>query len=127
LIHSCNKKKGVFLNHDPIPIIFYREEGSQKEPVRQWLMELTKENRRIIGKDLRTVQIGWPLGMPLVKAMGQGLWELRSNLPDGTVRIFFITSNGEIVLLHAIIKKSQKTPEKELETAKKRAKNYEKQ
>ncbi len=63
--------------------------------------------------------------MPLVKAMGHGLWELRSNLPDGTARIFFITSKGEIVLLHAIIKKSQKTPEKDLETAKKRAKNYE--
>ena len=112
------------MGHFLIPIVFYKEDGSNNEPAREWLQTLTKEDRRIIGKDLRTVQIGWPLGMPLVKSIGRGLWEARSSLPAGIARIFFIRSEGEIVLLHGIIKKTQKTPERDLELARKRARKY---
>jgi phage-related protein len=110
--------------HLPIPVVFFKEDGSRNEPVKEWLQALNKEERRIIGKDLRTVQIGWPLGMPLVRNMGRGLWEVRSNMPDGIARIFFIMSEGEMVLLHAIIKKTSKTPTQDLELARKRAKKY---
>ena len=112
------------MDYFSIPILFYKEDGSHNEPVKEWLHTLTKEERRIIGKDLRTVQVGWPLGMPLVKSMGRGLWEVRSALPSGVSRIFFIMSSGEIVLLHGIIKKTQKTPERDLELARKRARKY---
>lgn len=107
-----------------IPVVFYREEGSGNEPVREWLTFLDKNCRRIIGADLRTLQIGWPLGMPLVRSLGAGLWEIRSNIPNGIARIIFKMIQGEIVLLHGFIKKTQKTPQDELEIAKKRAKKY---
>lgn len=110
--------------HLPIPVVFFKEEGSENEPVKEWLQSLNKEDRRIIGKDLRTVQIGWPLGMPLVKSMGHGLWEVRSTIPHGIARIFFIMSDGEMVLLHGLIKKTAKTPPQDLELARKRAKKY---
>ena len=66
-----------------IPAVFYKEEGSENEPVREWLTSLDKNCRKIIGTDLRTVQIGWPLGMPLVRSLGDGLWEMRSHFPNG--------------------------------------------
>ncbi len=59
--------------HLPIPVVFFKEDGSGNEPVKEWFQSLNKEERRIIGKDLRTVQIGWPLGMPLVRSMGPWL------------------------------------------------------
>lgn len=108
----------------PIPVVFFKEEGSGNEPVKEWLQSLNREERRIIGKDLRTVQIGWPLGMPLVKNMGRGLWEARMTIPNGIARIFFIMSEGEMVLLHGLIKKTHKTPPQDLELARKRAKKY---
>ena len=108
----------------PIPIVFYKEEGSGNEPVREWLLTLNKEARREIGNDLRTIQIGWPLGMPLVRSLGKGLWESRSHILNGIARVIFKMSDGEIVLLHGLIKKSQKTPEQDLELARKRAKKY---
>ncbi len=108
----------------PIPIVFYKEEGSGNEPVREWLRTLTKEARKEIGNDLRTIQIGWPLGMPLVRSLGKGLWESRSHIPHGIARIIFKMADGEMVLLHGFIKKSQKMPEQDLELARKRAKKY---
>lgn len=57
---------------DPIPIVFYKEEGSGNEPVKEWLLSLDKASRKEIGNDLRTIQIGWPLGMPLVRSLGGG-------------------------------------------------------
>jgi len=103
---------------------FATEQG--KEPVKEWLQSLTKEERKIIGFDLKTVQYGWPLGMPLVKSLGNKLWELRCTIPKGIARIIFIAKNGEIILLHAFIKKTQKTPLQELEIATKRSKQMEK-
>lgn len=115
------------MEYEPIPVIFYKEEGSGNEPVRKWLLSLNKEDRQKIGNDLRTVQVGWPLGMPLVRSLGGGLWEVRSRILHGIARIIFITSDGEIVLLNGFIKKSQKTPAEELDLARKRAKKYKKE
>jgi phage-related protein len=85
---------------------------------------LSREDRRKIGNDLRTVQIGWPLGMPLVRSIGERLWEVRSRILNGIARIVFIFINGEIILLNGFVKKSQKMPLEELRLAKIRAKKY---
>jgi phage-related protein len=111
--------------HNPIPVVFYKEKGSENEPVRKWLSSLDKECRKIIGKDMRTVQLGWPLGMPLVRNLGDGLWELRFRFPNNIARIIFKMISGEMVLLHGFIKKTQKTPAEDLQLAKIRARKYE--
>ena len=82
-----------------------------------------KEIRSIIRKDICTVQEGWPLGMPLVRNIGNELWEVRSSIPNGIARVLFTMKNNEMVLLHGFIKKIQKMPDKELEIAKNRSKN----
>lgn len=102
-----------------IPICFYRSD-SGSEPVREWLHTLAKAQKKLIGEDIKTVQIGWPLGMPLVRKLGAGLWEVRSKLPDCWARVFFTMAAGEMVLLHGFLKASRKTPQRELATAQKR-------
>ncbi|HSX11701.1 MAG TPA: type II toxin-antitoxin system RelE/ParE family toxin [Chlamydiales bacterium] len=104
-----------------ISVDFYRQENG-KEPVREWLKSLTKSERRTIGEDIKMVQAGWPLGMPLVGNLGKGLWEVRSTLTNTIARILFIMHEGQMVLLHGFIKKTQKTPSQELEIGIKRAK-----
>jgi len=90
------------------------------EPVRDWLKSLPREERRIIGEDIKTVQFGWPLGMPLVRKLDRELWEIRSHLANRIVRIIFTTGNNRMILLHGFIKKTQKTSIKDLELAKRR-------
>lgn len=82
-------------------------ENSHKS-VRDWLRELTAEDRKAIGTDIKTVQYGWPLGIPLVRKMEPGLWEVCSNLPDGIARVLFTADSGVMVLLYGFIKKSLK-------------------
>ena len=106
----------------PIVIVFFQEAHSGKEPVRGWLQELTKVDKKIIGHDLLVLQYNWPLGMPLVRSLGKGLWELRSNLSNTTARIIFVQRESQIIVLHAFIKKVQKTPINEIEIALKRLK-----
>ena len=101
---------------------FLTEAGS--EPVRDWLKELDAPDRKTIGEDVKTVQMGWPLGMPLVRKMGRDLWEIRIHLHRRIARIMFTVDGSDMVLLHGFIKKSQKTPKGDLETARKRLKNY---
>ena len=106
----------------PEPILsvaFFRTETG-REPVRDWLKSLPLEHRRIIGEDIKTVQFGWPLGMPLVRKLDKSLWEVRVRLPDGIARILFTTGERRMILLHGFIKKSQKTPREDLELAKTR-------
>ena len=109
-----------------ISVEFYRERNGT-EPVRKWLQSLHKDFKLIIGEDISKVQFRWPLGMPLVRNLGSGLHELRSTIPNGIARIFFIVINKKMVLLHGFIKKTQKLPEQDLDLAKKRKKNYEQQ
>lgn len=98
---------------------FYRTD-SGKEPVRDWLKSLTPELRQIIGEDIKSVQFGWPLGMPLVRKLAPDLWEVRCFLPQGIARVLFTVVGHYMVLLHGFIKKSQKLPQSELDTAQKR-------
>jgi phage-related protein len=108
-----------------IEVVFYRS-MSGNEPVREWLIDLLEANRRAVGQDLQRVQYRWPVGMPLVRPMGKGLFEVRTPLPDGTTaRVLFCFHGGEIYALHAFIKKAQKTPAPDLETARKRQKEVE--
>nr|WP_298168363.1 type II toxin-antitoxin system RelE/ParE family toxin [uncultured Pseudomonas sp.] len=94
--------------------------ASGNEPVREWLSEQDREVRRLVGTDIKTVQLGWPIGMPVVRKLDESLWEVRTHIPDGIVRILFTVVGSDMVLLHAFIKKSQKTPTADLATAKKR-------
>ena len=94
---------------------------SGNEPVREWLKSLEKDDRKTIGEDIKLVQFRWPLGMPLVRKMEAGLWEVRTRLSGGRIaRVLFAVKNGEMILLHGFIKKSQKTLTKDLQLARKR-------
>ena len=104
-----------------IPVYFYQE-ISGKEPVREWLGILSINDRKIIGRDIRVIQIDWPVDGSLVKPLGGGLWEVRSRLENRIARVLFVFHEGTIVLLHGFIKKTQKTPKQEIELAQKRAK-----
>ena len=105
---------------EPILSVAFFRTASGNEPVREWLKSLPREERRIIGENLKTVQFGWPLGMPLVRKIDKGLWEVRSRLPDRIARVIFTSGEGRMVLLHGFIKKSQKTPQEDLQLAKTR-------
>jgi phage-related protein len=103
-----------------IELVFYRSE-SGNEPVRDWLLGLSEQNRREIGMDLMRVQFAWPVGMPLVRPLGDGLFEVRTSLPDGTTaRVLFCFHDGELFALHGFIKKTQRTPPEDLKLARKR-------
>ena len=105
-----------------IPVVFYAT-SSGREPVRDWLKSLDKDDRNVIGTDILAVQRGWPLGLPLCDALGNGLWEVRSKLPQRRIaRVIFAFDGGTIVLLNGFVKKTQKTPADEIGLAAKRLK-----
>lgn len=105
-----------------IKAVFYAS-PSGAEPVREWLKGLNAEDRRVIGYDVATVEFGWPIGMPVCRPMGDGLFEVRSSLPGGRIaRVLFCTGAGRLVLLHGFVKKSQKTPKADLDRARERKK-----
>lgn len=93
----------------PLPVVFFAT-ATGTEPVREWLKDLPAGERKAIGEDLKTVQFRWPLGMPLVRSLGDGLWEVRTGLPTRVARTLFFVHEGEIVVLHGFIKKTRKTP-----------------
>lgn len=92
------------------------------EPVREWLKSLPAIERKVIGEDIKTVQLGWPLGMPLVRNLGDGIWEARIKLENRIVRVLFALDQSTMVLLHGFIKKQQATPKSDLDLAKDRLK-----
>lgn len=103
-----------------LDVRFYQA-SSGNEPVRDWLKEdLLLDARRAIGADIKTVQEGWPLGMPLVRKLETGLWEVRSTIPSGIARVLFTVQGGDMVLLHGFVKKTDKTPKSDLDLARKR-------
>lgn len=104
-----------------IKVCMYQEELGNM-PVRDWLHELSKEDRQIIGRDIKKIQIDWPVDNLLVKPLGNKLWEIRSRLDNRTSRIIFVFYDSQIILLHGFIKKTQKTPPQELDLALKRSK-----
>jgi phage-related protein len=103
--------------------IFYRS-GAGVEPVRDWLKGLDATQRKAIGEDIRTAQYGWPIGMPLIRKLETGLWEVRTKFRNGIARTVFTVNGNQMVLLHSFIKKTQKTPPNELRTARQRLKKY---
>jgi phage-related protein len=111
------------MNEQPILHVIFFRSPSGREPVREWLKAMDKDDRTLIGEDIKLVQFRWPLGMPLVRKMEADLWEVRSHLSDGRIaRLFFTVRRTELVLLHGFIKKSQKTPSDELSLAQVRKK-----
>jgi phage-related protein len=106
-----------------LPVVFFRTETG-REPVREWLKDLEKDERKIIGEDIMTVQFRWPLGMPLVDHIGSGIWEIRSRLANRIARTLFFVHQGEIILLHGFIKKTKKTPNEDRALALRRKNAY---
>jgi phage-related protein len=103
-----------------IPVVFYRTLAG-REVVRDWLRELDGKDRSAIGQDLMRVQYRWPVGMPLCRAMGEGLWEIRSDLPGNRIaRVLFCIYDEQVLVLHGFIKKTQKTPNEDLTLARRR-------
>lgn len=97
--------------------------GSGSSPVLEWIRSLPSDDRAEIGQDLMRVQYRWPIGMPLCRALGEGLWEVRSTLPSKRIaRLVFCTADGELYVVHGFIKKTQKTPVADLELAHRRMK-----
>ncbi len=112
MIDSSNKK---------ILAIFYKNK-SEKEPARDWLMSLDREDRRSIGRTIQKIEFG-SVGMPYSRILEKGLYEVRSNISDGRIaRILFCIQENKMILLHGFIKKTQTTPDKEKEIARKRMK-----
>jgi phage-related protein len=108
-----------------VPARFWAS-SSGSEPVRDWLSALDREDRKTIGSDVATVEYGWPIGMPTCRPMGDGLFEVRSALGDKRIgRVFFCFHEGYMVLLHGIIKKTQKTTPEDLKLAGKRKRELE--
>ena len=109
----------------PLEVYFYKT-NLGNEPVRTWLRELPKEDMRSIGYDIKTVQFGYPIGMPLTRVLhckeSITLEEVRCKISNGIARVIFYVENNKIILLHGFIKKSQETPQKELDIAIKRYK-----
>jgi len=108
-----------------IPLIFYRVRPGN-EPVREWLKRLPASERHAIGRDLLRAQWRWPVGMPLCRPLGGGLWEIRTNLPtQRTARVLLCHYEGHLVALHGFIKKNRTTPGDDLALARKRQKELE--
>ena len=97
---------------------------SGTEPVRDWLKSLPREDQKRIGDDIRTVEFGWPVGMPVCRALGKGLYEVRTSLKNRIARVFFTIDGDEMVLLHGFIKKSLATPDAELALARSRLQTW---
>ena len=108
-----------------IPLIFFRS-GLGREPVREWLKGLAEAERRAIGMDLLRAQWRWPVGMPLCRPVGNGLWEIRTDLTTGrTARVLLCVYHEHLVALHGFIKKTRATPDDELSLARRRQKELE--
>lgn len=106
-----------------ITAVFFAQKGGG-EPVREWLRALVREDQKRIGDDIRTVEFGWPIGMPVCRPLGKGLYEVRTNLKNRIARVLFAIEGEHMVLLHGFIKKSQATPEADLQLARDRLKAY---
>lgn len=108
-----------------IPLVFFRTAAGH-EPVREWLKTMDRANRLEIGEDLQRVQYRWPVGMPLCRALGDGLWEVRTSLSGKTIsRVFICFHDGVLYALHGFLKKTQRTPGEELAIARKRKREVE--
>lgn len=105
-------------------VVFYAT-AAGNEPVLEWLRSLEKEERAVLGADLQTVQIGFPIGMPVCRPLGDGLYEVRSSLPTRReARLIFFQDANELVIVGGFVKKTRATPKAELDTALRRKRDY---
>jgi phage-related protein len=105
-----------------VELVFFRNNAGT-EPVRDWLKEMGETDRRAIGTDLLRAQWRWPVGMPLCRPLGKGLWEVRTALSGNrTARVLISFYEGCLVALHGFIKKTRATPVDDLGLARKRQK-----
>jgi phage-related protein len=88
--------------------------------VREWLLDLRSGDRKAIGCDIKTAQYGWPVGMPLIRKLEPGLWEVRSTIDRGIARTIFTVEEDVMILLHGFVKKSAKTLTTDLQVARDR-------
>ena len=107
---------------NPILEVYFFKTEINNEPVRDWLQLLSGKDKKRIGEDIKTVQFGWPLGMPLVRHIEGAIWEIRCRVSGGIARILFVLDGNTMVLIHGFIKKQQKTPKTDLDLAKNRTK-----
>ena len=107
-------------SREPVLKVKFYETNKGNEPVREWIKSLPDADRKVIGEDLKTAQYGWPIGMPLIRKLEPRLWEVRSRTSGGLARLIFTVSKALMVILHGFIKKSQKMPQGDLETARQR-------
>lgn len=106
--------------HKKLQVRFYKT-ANGKEPVREWLSKLDAQDRKTVGQNIANVEYGWPVGMPVSRSLGSELWEVRSNISNGRIaRVIFYISKNRMILLHGFIKKTQKTPKQDIDTATKR-------
>lgn len=109
------------MSDKPLLTIKFFKTLANNEPVREWLKAQIPADRKAIVEDIKTVQYGWPMGMPIVEKIENGLWAVRTkDLSVGIARTFFTVDNNLMILLHGIIKKSKKMPQQDLELARKR-------
>lgn len=101
---------------------FFRQKASNSEPVRDWLKELPLAEKKAIGQDIKAVQFGWPLGLPLIDHLGGEIWEVRTRLENRIARVLFVVDGNIMILLHGFIKKEQKTSTQDLALARERLK-----
>lgn len=73
-----------------LKVVFYKSQTG-KDPVRDWLKDLPLQDKKAIGEDIKTVQFGWPLGMPLIRKLEPDLWEVRSNISTGIARVLLMS------------------------------------
>ena len=106
-----------------LDVVFFRTQAG-REPVRELLQELSRDERRRVGADIAYVQFKWPIGRPRVDHLGGAIWEVRSNLGDRSLRVLFAVSGFEMVLLHAFFKRTRATPRSEIELAERRWKEW---
>jgi phage-related protein len=105
--------------------VFFFKSDTAKMPVRDWLLGLPAEDRRIIGEDIKTAEFGWPVGMPVVRSLGDKLYEVRSVLTNGDEsRIIFTRFKSLMVLLHGFVKKTKKIRQHDLDLAKNRMRKF---
>ena len=106
-----------------LPAIFYCS-ASGHEPVREWLKTLSKSDRQIIGEDIAYVQFKWPMGKPRVDYLRDSVWEVRSRIGNRIARVMFAVVEAQMILLNGFIKKTQQTPQSEIELAITRLKEW---
>ncbi|QUS55631.1 type II toxin-antitoxin system RelE/ParE family toxin [Pseudovibrio brasiliensis] len=107
---------------------YFFKTDSGNEPVRDWVLSLSLDDKKQIGKSILKIEMGWPIGMPYCRPMQNGLFEVRCNLESKRIaRILFTIENNQMVLLHGLVKKAQKTPKQDIDLAVQRMKQIHRQ